>query len=123
MGLIESADGGTLFLDEIGEMDLGLQAKLLRVLENFKVRRLGSLTDRQVNVRIVAATNRDLDIQVREGRFRSDLLYRLRVFQIQIPPCARAGMTCCIWRAICWISSPANTGMEPCASTHQLRKP
>lgn len=91
MGLIESADGGTLFLDEIGEMDLGLQAKLLRVLENFKVRRLGSLTDRQVNVRIVAATNRDLDIQVREGRFRSDLLYRLRVFQIQIPPLRARG--------------------------------
>nr|CBA33750.1 hypothetical protein Csp_B20620 [Curvibacter putative symbiont of Hydra magnipapillata] len=91
MGLIESADGGTLFLDEIGEMDLGLQAKLLRVLENFKVRRLGSLTDRQVNVRIVAATNRDLDIHVREGRFRSDLLYRLSVFQIQIPPLRARG--------------------------------
>jgi len=91
MGLIESADGGTLFLDEIGEMDLGLQAKLLRVLENFKVRRLGAVSHRQVNVRIVAATNRDLDAQVREGRFRSDLLYRLRVFQIQIPPLRARG--------------------------------
>jgi DNA-binding NtrC family response regulator len=86
VGLIEAADGGTLFLDEIGELDLGLQAKLLRVLENLRVRRLGALTDRQVNVRIVAATNRDLDAQVREGRFRADLMYRLKVFQIQIPP-------------------------------------
>ena len=85
-GLIEAADGGTLFLDEIGELDLGLQAKLLRVLENLKVRRLGSVTDRQVNVRVVAATNRDLDALVAQGKFRSDLLYRLRVFQINIPP-------------------------------------
>jgi DNA-binding NtrC family response regulator len=86
VGLIEAADGGTLFLDEIGELDLGLQAKLLRVLENLRVRRLGALTDRQVNVRIVAATNRDLDEQVRAGNFRADLMYRLKVFQIQIPP-------------------------------------
>ena len=86
VGLIEAADGGTLFLDEIGELDLGLQAKLLRVLENLRVRRLGALTDRQVNVRIVAATNRDLDEQVRAGHFRADLMYRLKVFQIQIPP-------------------------------------
>ncbi|MEI8156913.1 MAG: sigma-54 dependent transcriptional regulator [Burkholderiales bacterium] len=86
IGLIEAADGGTLFLDEIGELDLGLQAKLLRVLENYRVRRLGALSDRQVNVRIVAATNRDLDEQVREGRFRADLMYRLKVFQVQIPP-------------------------------------
>ena len=86
VGLIEAADGGTLFLDEIGELDLGLQAKLLRVLENLRVRRLGALTDRQVNVRIVAATNRDLDEQVRAGHFRADLMYRLKVFQIRIPP-------------------------------------
>jgi DNA-binding NtrC family response regulator len=86
VGLIEAADGGTLFLDEIGEMDLGLQAKLLRVLENLRVRRLGALADRQVNVRIVAATNRDLEAQVRDGKFRADLMYRLKVFQIQIPP-------------------------------------
>jgi len=86
VGLMEAADGGTLFLDEIGELDLGLQAKLLRVLENLRVRRLGSVSDRQVNVRIVAATNRDLDAQVRDGKFRADLMYRLKVFQIQIPP-------------------------------------
>jgi DNA-binding NtrC family response regulator len=86
IGLIEAADGGTLFLDEIGELDLGLQAKLLRVLENLRVRRLGALTDRQVNVRIIAATNRDLDEQVQAGKFRADLMYRLKVFQIHIAP-------------------------------------
>ncbi len=91
IGLIEAADGGTLFLDEIGELDLALQAKLLRVLENLRVRRLGALADRQVNVRIVAATNRDLDEQVRQGRFRADLMYRLKVFQIQIPPLRARG--------------------------------
>jgi DNA-binding NtrC family response regulator len=86
IGLIEAADGGTLFLDEIGELDLALQAKLLRVIENLRVRRLGALADRQVNVRIVAATNRDLEEQVQQGRFRADLMYRLKVFQIHIPP-------------------------------------
>jgi DNA-binding NtrC family response regulator len=91
VGLIEAADGGTLFLDEVGELDLGLQAKLLRVLENLRVRRLGALSDRQVNVRIVAATNRNLDQQVRDGKFRADLMYRLKVFQIHIPPLSERG--------------------------------
>jgi len=92
IGLFEAADGGTLFLDEIGELDLILQAKLLRVLENYRVRRLGALTDRQINVRIVAATNRDLEEQVQAGRFRADLMYRLKVFQVSLPPLrARAG--------------------------------
>ena len=91
IGLIEAADGGTLFLDEIGELDLSLQAKLLRVLENLRVRRLGALQDRQVNVRVVAATNRDLDKLVQAGTFRSDLLYRLRVFQVNIPPLRARG--------------------------------
>ncbi|MBP6764902.1 MAG: sigma-54-dependent Fis family transcriptional regulator, partial [Rubrivivax sp.] len=91
IGLIEAADGGTLFLDEIGELDLSLQAKLLRVLENFRVRRLGAVQDRLVNVRIVCATNRDLDQLVEAGRFRSDLLYRLRVFQISAPPLRSRG--------------------------------
>ncbi len=86
LGLIEAADGGTLFLDEIGEMDLGLQAKLLRVLENMRVRRLGAVAERQVNVRVVAATNRPLDAMVQAQRFRGDLLYRLQVFHVQVPP-------------------------------------
>lgn len=91
IGLIEAADGGTLFLDEIGELDLALQAKLLRVLENLRVRRLGAVQDRLVNVRVVAATNRDLDELVAAGKFRSDLLYRLRVFQINLPPLRARG--------------------------------
>jgi transcriptional regulator with PAS, ATPase and Fis domain len=86
VGLIEAADGGTLFLDEIGELDINLQAKLLRVLENQRVRPLGAVRDRQVNIRVVAATNRDLTQAVAEGRFRGDLLYRLGVLQIQLPP-------------------------------------
>lgn len=86
IGLIEAADGGTLFLDEIGELDMALQAKLLRVLENLRVRRLGALADRQVNVRILAATNRDLQDQVSAGKFRADLMYRLQVLQVQIAP-------------------------------------
>jgi DNA-binding NtrC family response regulator len=86
VGLIEAADGGTLFLDEIGELDITLQAKLLRVLENQRVRPLGAVRDRQVNIRVVAATNRDLTQAVAEGRFRGDLLYRLGVLQIQLPP-------------------------------------
>jgi two-component system response regulator AtoC len=91
VGLIEAADGGTLFLDEIGEMELALQAKLLRVLENFRVRPIGSVHDRRVNVRIVAATNRDLAREAQAGRFRSDLVYRLSVFQIRIPPLRERG--------------------------------
>jgi two-component system, NtrC family, response regulator AtoC len=91
IGLIEAADGGTLLLDEIGELDLVLQGKLLRVLENLRVRRLGAVQDRQVNVRVVAATNRDLDALVAAGKFRSDLLYRLRVFQINLPPLRARG--------------------------------
>lgn len=91
IGLMEAADGGTLFLDEIAELDLGLQGKLLRVLEDFKVRRLGALQDRVVNIRLVAATNRNLDELVAAGKFRSDLLFRLRVFQVNIPPLQARG--------------------------------
>jgi two-component system response regulator AtoC len=91
VGLIEAADGGTLFLDEIGELELALQAKLLRVLEDLKVRPIGALQDRKVNVRIVAATNRDLAKEAEAGRFRSDLVYRLTVFQVRIPPLRERG--------------------------------
>ena len=84
-GLFEAASGGTLFLDEIGEASLGIQAKLLRVLQDHEVRPLGATTSRVVDVRIVSATNMDLAAAVRDGRFRQDLYYRLRVFPIRVP--------------------------------------
>jgi len=84
-GLIESAEDGTLFLDEVGEMDLALQAKLLKFLEDRTVRRLGSVREQRANARIVAATNRNLEQMVREGRFRSDLFFRLRIVQLELP--------------------------------------
>ena len=84
-GLIDSADGGTLFLDEIGEMPLAVQMKLLRVLQEMKVRRVGEEQEHSVNVRIVAATNRDLGKAVKQGEFREDLFYRLNVVPIHIP--------------------------------------
>jgi len=85
-GRFEEAFGGTLFLDEIGEMPFALQPKLLRVLEEHTVRRVGGTEDVSVDVRIVAATNRPLEDDAREGRFREDLMYRLNVFALRIPP-------------------------------------
>ena len=85
-GLIEGAEGGTLFLDEIGEIDPAVQAKLLRVLETGRFRRVGGTKDHDANVRIVAATNRDLATMCKEGTFRSDLFYRLSGFLISVPP-------------------------------------
>jgi len=85
-GRFEVADGSTIFLDEIGELPQDIQSKLLRVLEDGRFERLGSTKTLQVNVRIIAATNRDLEKDVREGKFRKDLYYRLNVFPISIPP-------------------------------------
>jgi DNA-binding NtrC family response regulator len=85
-GLLEIANTGTLFLDEIGEMPLGLQARLLRVLESKTFRRIGGIQDIEVGLRIVAATNRDLKRDAQEGRFREDLFFRLNVVPINIPP-------------------------------------
>ena len=86
LGLLEVADGGTVFLDEIGEMMPALQAKLLRFLEERSFRRVGGSTDIRVDVRVIAATNRDLDEAVKEGKFREDLYYRLNVMRIELPP-------------------------------------
>jgi transcriptional regulator with GAF, ATPase, and Fis domain len=85
-GLFENADGGTLFLDEVGELPAGFQAKLLRVIEEKQVRRVGALAARPINVRIVAATNRDLDQEVLRGNFRKDLFFRLNGFMLPVPP-------------------------------------
>jgi two-component system response regulator HupR/HoxA len=85
-GLFEQADGGTMFLDEIGETEPAMQVRLLRVLQDGEIRQLGSSGTKHVNVRIVAATNRDLKRDVEEGRFREDLFYRLRVVEIELPP-------------------------------------
>jgi len=85
-GRFELADGGTLLLDEIGEVPLAMQAKLLRVLQEHELERIGDTHTRKVNVRVIAATNRNLIKEVDEGRFRQDLFYRLRVFPIEVPP-------------------------------------
>ena len=85
-GLFQQADEGTLFLDEVGELSLECQAKLLRVIEGKAFRPVGATADVKVDVRIVAATHRDLEKEVKAGRFRQDLLFRLRVIQIRVPP-------------------------------------
>lgn len=85
-GFFEVADGGTLFIDEIGEMPGSLQAKLLRVLEDGSMRRIGSVKERHVDVRLIAATNRNMAEEVKAGRFREDLYYRINVMSLQLPP-------------------------------------
>jgi transcriptional regulator with GAF, ATPase, and Fis domain len=86
IGRFQLADGGTLFLDEVGEIPLDLQAKLLRVLQEGEFERVGDESTRRVNVRVLAATNRDLQQEIADGRFRLDLFYRLGVFPIEMPP-------------------------------------
>jgi len=85
-GLLELAHGGTVLLDEIGDMRPSTQAKLLRVLEEKSFKRIGGIRDIQVDVRVIATTNRDLSQQIREGTFREDLYYRLKVVPVVIPP-------------------------------------
>jgi DNA-binding NtrC family response regulator len=91
VGLIESANGGTLFLDEIGELPQAAQARLLRVLQDGEIRRLGSEHIKRADIRLIAATNRDLKQAVQDSSFRSDLYFRLRVFELQLPPLRERG--------------------------------
>jgi DNA-binding NtrC family response regulator len=86
IGLVEAADGGTLFLDEVGELELATQAKLLKLLEDHEVRRLGSVRQQKVNVRVLAATNRPLEAMVQAGTFRGDLFFRLGALRVNLPP-------------------------------------
>lgn len=88
-GLFEAASGGTLFLDEIGETPLSMQVRLLRAIQERRVRPVGAVKDRKVEIRIIAATNRELENMVAEGAFRKDLYYRLRVIPLEIPPLRR----------------------------------
>jgi transcriptional regulator with GAF, ATPase, and Fis domain len=90
-GRFELADGGTIFLDEIGEMDLSLQVKILRALQEKEIERVGGTGSKKVDVRVVAATNRDLEIEVEAGRFREDLFYRLNVIPMHLPPLRERG--------------------------------
>jgi transcriptional regulator with GAF, ATPase, and Fis domain len=104
-GAFELAENGTLFIDEIGELSLSLQAKLLRVIERSEVQRVGSEKWKRADVRIIAATRRDLDATVAEGRFRDDLFYRLNVARIELPPLSRRQgdvefLATCFWSAL-----------------------
>ncbi len=108
-GLLEVAEGGTVFLDEIGDLEMPVQAKLLRVLEDKRARRLGGTQDYAANVRFVAATNRPLETLVREGRFRQDLYFRLNVFHISVGPLRERKDDMVSWLDILSSSSAAHS--------------
>ncbi len=99
-GLFEEAEGGTIFLDEIGDTTPALQLKLLRVLQEREIMRVGETRPVKVDVRVISATNRDLQQAVSDNGFREDLYYRLRVIEIQVPPLRRARTTFSPWRGI-----------------------
>ena len=118
-GLFEVADGGTLFIDEIGEMPGAVQAKLLRVLEDGSLRRIGSIKERRVDVRLLAATHRNLAHQVAAGHFREDLYYRINVLSLDLPPCASGSVTFRCWSSTLW--GPAGTSRNgPCGSWNDM---
>ncbi len=110
MGKIEQANGGTVFLDEIGDMPFSIQAKILRLLQEKSIERLGGRETIPVDVRIIAATNRDLEAALSEGRFREDLYYRLKVVTIALPPAAGARWTTSrCWSTTSWRAMPPSS--------------
>jgi transcriptional regulator with GAF, ATPase, and Fis domain len=109
-GLFEEADGGTLFLDEVGELSLRAQAKLLRVIQDGEVRRVGETVARRVDVRVVAATNRVLADEVEAGRFRADLRYRLEVVRIAVVPLRERPDDIAVLARAFWIDAAGRTG-------------
>ena len=111
-GLFEAADGGTLFMDEVGELSPRAQAKLLRALQEGEIRRVGDTRSRQVDVRVVGATNRALETEVRRGRFREDLLYRLDVVRLRVPPLRERGDDVVLLLDHFWRKAQAVTGSE-----------
>jgi DNA-binding NtrC family response regulator len=115
-GLFEQADGGTLFIDEIGDLDVTLQAKLLRAIEKAEVRRIGGRQWTHVDVRVIAATRRDLDREVQAGRFRDDLFFRLAVARIELPPLRRRRKDISLLAAYFW----QQLGGQPSALTGDL---
>ena len=122
IGRFDAANGGTLFLDEIGEMDMSMQAKLLRVLQDYQVTPVGEVRSHHVDVRIIAATNRDLDEEIEGGRFREDLFYRLTVLQIHLPPLRerREDVPALIEHLLATLS--AERGVTPPALTPEARE-
>jgi DNA-binding NtrC family response regulator len=119
-GLFEDADGGTLFLDEIGELSPRAQAKLLRVLQDGQVRRVGENTSRRVDVRIVAATNRRLAQEAAAGRFRADLRFRLDVIRIEVPPLRDRAGDVPLLAASFWTESAARMGSRATLSPEAM---
>ncbi len=115
-GLFEQADHGTLFIDEIGDLDISLQAKLLRAIERSEVRRIGGRNWTRVDVRVIAATRRDLDREVQAGRFRDDLFFRLAVARIELPPLRRRKRDIALLGAHFWRSM----GGSPAALTGDM---